>query len=109
MGILELELFEGEIFIGKMKYTIATLILFMALSINVKESKAACCNYEYGFCAQIRAGGKQYFSNGKLYSSSYTAYCAGGSGGCNIFCCNCDKGCDYGKFGEKKRSAMQEN
>ena len=88
-----------------MKNFIVVFILFMALSINVQESEAACCNYEYGACKMYRGAGKQYFADGRLYSSSYTSCCAGGIGGCNIFCCNCHKGCHY----INKRSAIGQN
>jgi len=92
----------------------------MALSMNVQESKAACCNYDYHECKMYRSSCaslshwkcsiKQYFSDGSLYKNGKSACCANGIGGCNIFCCNCDKGCHYTKWGpRKKRSAMREN
>ena len=78
----------------------------MALSIKVQESEAHCCNYEYSACKQYRARGRQYFSRASgrgVYSFTHSACCANGSGGCNVFCCNCDDGCHYSRY---KRSAI---
>ncbi|KAF8885956.1 hypothetical protein BD779DRAFT_644899 [Infundibulicybe gibba] len=66
-----------------------SFIFFITLALHIQQASAECCPCRGGLvCTAPLVCDKLCYDGRRC-----TPYCGRGSGGCNIFGCNCDGGC----------------
>ncbi|KAF8883222.1 hypothetical protein BD779DRAFT_878039 [Infundibulicybe gibba] len=70
-----------------------SFIFFIALALHIQQASAECCGCPL---ENVRCDGPFNCERICYDGNRCTPYCGRGSGGCNIFGCNCDGGCRTG-------------